>query len=232
MAISGTNLFSPDIAELTEEAFERAGLKLSNGYDLRTARRSIDFMLLEWQNRGINLWTVDEVVSATLVKGTASYTLEDNTIAVIEILLRENDGSVSTQTDFDMGRISRDVYSGIPNKLVEGRPIQVYIDRQVESVVATVWPVPDESSKYKLVYYRMRAMYDAGAGGAYNPDVPNRFWPALVSGLAYSIALKRPEAASRIQVLKQDYEFQFKMAADEDREKAAIRFYPGGYNVR
>ena len=212
---------------------ERAGLKLSSGYDLKTARRSIDFMLLEWQNRGINLWTVEEKITSDLVKSTAKYTLAADTIAVLEVLLRQNSGDVSKQTDFELGRISRDAYVGITNKLVEGRPTQVFVDRQQDpntGVTVTLWPVPDKNTTYKLVYYRMRAMYDSGPGGTYNPDVPNRFWPAFVAGLAYNVALKRPESMGRLSILKQSYEEEFKIAADEDREKAPLRFYPGGYN--
>jgi hypothetical protein len=232
LAVTETNTFAPDIAEMAEEAYERAGLKLSSAYDLRTARRSIDFMLLGWQNRGVNLWTVEEQITSDLVKGTSKYTLKEDTIAVFEVLLRQYSGDVSKQTDFELGRISRDVYGGITNKLVEGRPTQVFVDRQQNpdtGVTATLWPVPDKNTTYKLVYYRMRAMYDSGPGGTYNPDVPNRFWPAFVAGLAYNVALKRPDATDRLQILKQSYEEEFQLAADEDREKAPLRFFPGGY---
>jgi len=233
LAVTETNTFAPDIGEMAEEAYERAGLKLSSAYDLRTARRSIDFMLLEWQNRGVNLWTVEEQISPDLDKSIGKYILAADTIAVLEVLLRQDSGVVASQSDFELGRISRDVYAGITNKLVEGRPTQVFIDRQQNQdtgVTATLWPVPDEDAKYKLVYYRMRAMYDSGPGGTYNPDVPNRFWPAFVAGLAYNVALKRPEASDRLQILKQSYEESFQFAADEDREKAPLRFYPGGYS--
>lgn len=229
MATSGAYLFSPDIAEVVEEAYELAGLEMRTGYDLRTARRSIDLMMLEWQNRGVNLWTVEEKKSSLLTSGTASYALDSSTIAVLEVLLREDDGNTSKQTDYSLGRISRDSYSGIPTKLTTGRPVQVYIDRQQGAVNATLWPIPDSSTKYKLVYYRMRRIADSGPGGAYNPDVPDRFWPALTAGLAYQIAMKRPEASDRVGMLKSVYDEQFRLAAAEDREKAPIRFYPGGY---
>jgi hypothetical protein len=229
MAVSGTYTFSPDIGEIAEEAYERAGLELANGYDLRTARRSLDLLFLEWQNRGINLWTVDEQKTSTLTADVATVTLASNTVAVLEMVLRENDGDATAQSDIELSRISRDTYYGIPTKLSTGRPTQVYIDRKVDSVTATLWQVPDKSGTYTLVYNRVRRMADAGPGGTYTADVPDRFWPALISGLAYKLALKRPEASGRVPILKQDYEEQFGLAAAEDREKAPLRFVPGGY---
>jgi len=230
VAVNTAITFTPDVGDIVEEAFERAGLDLRSAYDLRSARRSLDLMLLEWQNRGINLWTIDQQNSGFLTEGTATYTLAANTIAVMEVMLRQNDGVEATQMDYEMGRISRDTYSGIPNKLTQSKPVQVYIDRQQDAVTATVWPVPDSSTKYKLVYYRMKRMTDVGPGSSYNADVPDRFWPALVAGLAFNVAMKKPEAQGRVQFLKQAYEEQFAFAADEDREKAPVRFYPGGYN--
>jgi hypothetical protein len=238
MAVNTVTSFSPDVGDVVEEAFERAGLEMVSGYDLRSARRSLDLMCIEWANRGINLWTVEELKytlnpdgsgTQTLVKGTGTYQLRDNTVSVLEVVLRTDDEDTSLQTDYELNRISRETYMGIPSKLTEGRPTQVYIDRQQGKVEAKVWPVPDESSKYKIIYTRVRRMTDSGPGGTYNPDVPDRFWPALVAGLAYNIACKRPEAASRIEMLKANYEQQFTLAAEEDREKAAVRFYPGGY---
>ena len=229
MGVNPTTSFLPDIGEIVEEAYERAGLEMQSGYDLRTARRSLDLMMLEWQNRGINLWTVEQVDLGLLIAGTAAYPLASGTIAVLEVLLRENEGVTATQVDYEMGRISRDTYAGIPNKLTQAKPVQVYVDRQQGEVKINLWPTPDSSTKYKIIYYRIRRMTDTGPGGTYDADVPDRFWPALIAGLAYNIALKRPEASERVQLLKQAYEEQFAFAADEDREKAPIRFYPGGY---
>ena len=229
MGVNPTTRFLPDIREIVEEAYERAGLEMQSGYDLRTARRSLDLMMLEWQNRGVNLWTVEQVDLGLLTAGTADYALASGTIAVLEVLLRENEGVTATQVDYEMGRISRDTYAGIPNKLTQAKPVQVYVDRQQGEVKINLWPTPDSSTKYKIIYYRMRRMTDTGPGGTYDADVPDRFWPALIAGLAYNIALKRPEASERVQLLKQAYEEQFAFAADEDREKAPIRFYPGGY---
>lgn len=239
MAVNTTTSFLPDIGEIAEEAFERAGLTMVSGYDLRTARRSLDLLLIEWQNRGINLWSVDEVKydsvgdgegTETLVEGTATYTLRPNTMAVLDAVLRENDGTETTQTDIVMSRISRNTYYSIPNKLTQAKPTQIYVDRRQSAVNITLWPVPDASEKYKIIYTRVRRMYDSGPGGQYDSDVPDRFWPALISGLAYKIALKRPEAAGRVGMLKQDYEEIFSHASDEDREKAPIRFVPWSYS--
>jgi hypothetical protein len=239
VAVTSTTTFLPNIGEITEEAFERAGLEMTSGYDLRTARRSLDLLLLEWQNRGINLWAVEEITydslgtglgTETLVEGTGAYTLRSETISVLQMLIRENDGVETTQSDIELSRISRNSYYAIPSKLTQAKPTQVYIDRQRDSVIANLWPVPSESDKYKLIYTRIRRLYDTGPGGTYDSDVPDRFWPALVAGLAYKIALKRPEASGRISVLKQDYDEQFNLAADEDREKAPVRFVPGGYS--
>ena len=229
MAVNTATDFLPDVGEIVEEAYERAGLEMQSGYDLRTARRSLDLMMLEWQNRGINLWTVEEKDYGLLSEGVATYTLAAGTLAVLEVLLRENDGDTATQVDYEMGRVSRDTYAGIPNKLTQAKPVQVYVNRLQGSTTISVWPVPESSSKYKIIYYRIRRMTDTGPGGTYDADVPDRFWPALVAGLAYNIALKRPESADRVQLLKQAYEEQFAFAADEDREKAPVRFYPGGY---
>ena len=241
MAVNTATNFTPDVGDLVEEAFERAGLELVSGYDLKSARRSLDLMFMEWANRGINLWTVEETTISKdsdgvalspvnlLQKSAYIYQCDDDTVSVLEMVLRTNDGDVSTQIDYDLNRISRSTYLGIPAKLTEGRPTQVYVDRQQGKVLISLWPGPDESSKYMIKYNRIRRMTDSGPGGTYNADVPDRFWPALVAGLAYNVACKRPEALNRVEMLKRNYEEQFSLAADEDREKAPVRFYPGGY---
>lgn len=212
---------------MAEEAFERAGLELRSGYDLQTARRSMNFMSLEWANRGINLWTVEQGTQA-LSSGTASYTLPADTIDLIEYQLRTNAGNSDTQSDFALTRISVSEYAQIPNKLSQGSPLQIYIDRQRAAPVAYFWPVPDDAQTYTLAYWRLRRIQDVGTGGANIIDVPARFLPCLVAGLAYYVAMKRPEVADRVIPLKQEYEFQWELAAAEDREKASVRLIPGG----
>lgn len=248
MAISDTYIFNPDITEIVEEAYERAGLEMRSGNDLRTARRSLNILTLEWQNRGLNLWTVDgpNKISATsggsslttnyLQKGVASYRLDSATTSLLDIVIRINDEDASTQSDYHMSRISQPTYASLPNKLSQGRPLQYYLQRkEILDVAAggsdqysdiTLWPVPDKDSEYKLLYWRVKRISDTGDDASNTMQVPDRFIPALISGLSYQIACKRPEATQKIGILKQMYEEQFQMAAEEDREKTSARFVP------
>jgi hypothetical protein len=231
MTTSGTSSFDLQISDLFEEAYERAGSELRSGYDFRTARRSFNLLTSEWANRGINLWTV-ESGSIALVAGTATYNLPVDTIDLIEHVIRQNPGNASTQTDINISRISVSTYSTIPNKLNRGRPIQVYINRQsgiatpagIQYPTITVWPVPSDNS-YTFVYWRLRRLQDAGNGDG-TADIPYRFLPALTAGLAYQIAMKLPEAAPRLPMLQAEYERQWQLASEEDREKAPVRFVP------
>lgn len=224
MPTSGTTNFDMDFTEIAEEAWERAGREMRTGYDLRTARRSMNLLTIEWQNRGINMWTIDEG-SVNLVEGTATYALPADTIDLLEHTIRTGEGNISTQSDINISRISVSTYASIPNKLSQGRPIQLYIDRGQANPSVTVWPVPDASSTYVLKYWRMRRIEDAGKG-VETPDVNFRFLPCLVAGLAYYIAQKDAELAPRIPMLQTEYERQFDLAAQEDREKASIRLVP------
>jgi len=289
--------------EIAEEAWERAGRELRSGYDLQTARRSMNLMTIEWQNRGINMWTIEQGV-VDLVQGQATYALPDDTIDLLEQSIRTGANNTATQSDLNLNRISISTYSSIPNKITQSRPIQVVIHRdsgqtyptgitlaatasstdttitlsgvaglppagfikleneilnygyivgnvlqncfrgqqgttaathtvggvaipayweQVPAV--TVWPVPDNVQTYQMVYWRMRRVQDAGAG-VETSDMNFRFFPCLVAGLAYYIAMKVPELVDRVPMLKAVYEEQFELAAAEDREKAPIRFVP------
>ena len=221
MATSGTTAFNMDFTEIAEEAWERAGREMRSGYDLRTARRSMNLMTIEWQNRGINLWTIDEG-TVSLVNGTAQYTLPTDTVDLLEQVIRT--GSGSTQQDLTINRISVSTYASIPNKTTTGRPIQFWIERLVDAPKINVWPVPD-SNDYTFKYWRMRRIEDAGAG-VQTADMPFRFLPCLVAGLAYHIAMKVPELAQRVQMLKAAYEEEFDRAASEDRVKTNARFVP------
>jgi len=225
MAIATTNDFNLNIGEVVEEAYERAGLQARTGYDYRTARRSIDMMMLEWQNRGINLWTI-ESGTQTLTADTATYTLPDDTIDLMETHLRLDAGDSSSQSDYQLTRISPTQYSDIPNKLQVGQPTQIWIQRLTTTPQFTLWPVPDSTRTYTVAYYRIRQIYDSGTEGSNNMDVPKRFIPCLVSGLAYYVAMKRPEVTDRLPFLKQEYEEQWKLASEEDRIKASFRFVP------
>jgi len=228
MTTSGTTAFDMDFTEIAEEAWERAGSEMRSGYDLRTARRSMNLLTIEWQNRGINMWTVDSG-AISLVSGTSQYTLPADTIDLMEQVIRTNAGNATTQSDLNISRISVSTYSSIPNKLTTGRPIQVWVERLRDAPKINVWPVPD-SNDYTFVYWRMRRIEDAGSG-IQTPDMNFRFYPCLVAGLAYYIAMKIPDMAPRIEMLKAAYEEQFQLAAGEDREKASVRFVPRAARV-
>ena len=301
MTTTGTTAFNLDLNDLVEEAFERAGLELRTGYDLRTARRSLNLLTIEWANRGINLWTIEQG-QIPMVTGQACYAFPVDTIDLLDQVIRTNNGT-SNQIDINITRISESTYSTLPNKLTQGRPIQVWINRQtgltnpttavltanvtssattidvsdasllasngfinlesetiyyanvtdnqlincargqngttavahlVNTIVYTsnlpsinVWPTPNApGSQYMFVYWRLRRLQDAG-NGVTEQDIPFRFLPCMVSGLAYYIAMKKPEVdPNRVMALKALYEEQFQLAADEDREKAPIRFVP------
>lgn len=228
MAVTGTTDFNLEFTELAEEAWERAGREMRSGYDLKTARRSMNLMTIEWQNRGINMWTIDEGY-INLVQGQSTYDLPADTIDLLEHVIRTGQGNVSTQADLTITRISVSTYATIPNKLQQARPIQVWVQRLRDNPKVTVWPIPDQGTQqqpyYVFKYWRMRRIEDAGSG-IETEDVNFRFYPAMAAGLAYHIATKVPDLADRVPMLKAQYDEQFELAAGEDREKAAIRFVP------
>jgi hypothetical protein len=302
MSTTGTSTFNLDVNDLIEEAFERCGKELRTGYDFRTARRSLNLLTIEWANRGINIWTIEQGV-IPMVTGQATYPLPVDTIDLMDMVVRTNNGVQSNQIDINISRISESTYMTLPNKLAQGRPIQVWINRQsgqenlsgallnanISSTATTidltstsglasagfikidnetisypnvsgnqlincargqngttaaahtanatvtvqnlpsvnVWPTPNSpGSQYTFVYYRMRRIQDAGSG-TYVQDIPFRFIPCMVAGLAYQLSTKLPGVdMNRVPMLKADYEQQFQLAAEEDREKAPIRFVP------
>jgi hypothetical protein len=231
MTTSGTSAFNLDLNSIVEESFERCGAELRTGYDLRTARRSLNLLTIEWANRGINLWTIEQG-SIPLTQGDISYNLPVDTIDLIDHVVRTQSGI--NQTDINITRISVDTYSTIPNKNAQGRPIQVWINRQsgatdpvtgVANPTINVWPSPDQDNFYTFVYWRLRRMQDAG-NGTTTQDIPFRLLPALVAGLAYHLSMKLPNALERVGMLKAVYDEQWGMASDEDREKASLRLAP------
>jgi len=230
MTTTGTTAFNLSVLDLIEEAYERCGVEVRSGYDLRTARRSLNLLSIEWANRGINLWTVEQG-SIPLTQGTISYTLPVDTIDLLDHVVRTGTGA--NQTDINISRISVDTYSTIPNKNAQGRPIQVWINRQSGATTPTgvanptinVWPSLEQSNFYTFVYWRLRRIQDAGNGDN-TQDIPFRFLPCMVAGLAYHLSMKIPEALSRAQMLKGVYEELWQQAADEDREKASLRIAP------
>ena len=240
MTTSGTASFNLDLNDIVEEAFERCGAELRTGYDLRTARRSLNLLTIEWANRGINLWTIEQGV-IPMVQGVNTYDLPDDTIDLLEHQIRTNAGQQNNQTDITISRISVSTYSTIPNKLSQGRPIQVWINRQSGATYptgatpdrhpqVTVWPTPDQGTVsvpyYQFVYWRMRRIQDAGTG-VNTQDIPFRFINAMVAGLAYYLSMKLPNIdLQRAMALKAVYDEQLDLADSEDREKAPIRFIP------
>lgn len=307
MTTSGTASFNLDLNEYVEEAFERAGGQLRTGYDLKTARRSMNLLFADWANRGVNMWTFEQN-AITLTPGQPTYALPDDTVDLLDHVIRTNANVPNNQADLTITRISVSTYATIPNKLIQGRPIQVWVQRLsgsastlpgtvagsvtaadaaipisslagvpnagfvqigteliaynetqpaagaspayllncargqdgtsaaphasgdtiqlVQKQSITVWPTPDTAYTYQFVYWRMRRIQDAGAGGTKTMDVPFRFVPALVAGLAYYIALKIPEGYSRLAELKMQYDEAWQNAANEDQDRAAVRFVP------
>ena len=297
---SGSTSFNLDLTELVEEAFERAGSEMRTGYDLRTARRSLNLMFSDWANRGVNMWTI-ESGTIDLVPGQNTYPLPNDTVDLLEHVIRTQANQTANQADLTITRISVSTYATLPNKLQQARPIQVWVQRldgqtaaplttlassisatdttitltsgnglastgfikignetinygyvdgntlgncfrgqnnttaaihtagdavSVQNLPAvTVWPTPDSSQPYQFVYWRLRRTQDAG-GGVNVMDVPFRFVPCMAAGLAYYIAMKVPGGMDRLQVLKAQYDEAWSMAAQEDQEKAAVRFVP------
>lgn len=312
MTTSGTASFNLDLNEMVEEAFERAGSELRTGYDLRTARRSLNLLFADWANRGVNMWTFEQN-TITLAPGQPTYALPDDTVDLLDHVIRTNANQPNNQADLTITRISVSTYATIPNKLIQGRPIQVWVQRLSgsESLLAatlqagisatattipvtslagiptagfvrigaeligfnetqpaaggnpayllnctrgqgdttaalhlasvpmylsqkqsiTVWPTPDTAYTYQFVYWRMRRIQDAGSGGTKTMDVPFRFIPCLAAGLAYYIALKVPEGLSRLDILKAQYDEAWNNAANEDQDRAAVRFVPRQYFI-
>ena len=235
MTTTGTAIFNLDLNNIIEEAFERAGSELRSGYDMRTARRSLNLLTIEWANRGINLWTIEQGQIA-MDQGQITYDLPVDTIDLMDMVIRTQTGI--EQTDININRISVSTYATIPNKNAQGRPIQVWINRQSGADVPNdllpsgyetqypqinVWPAPDQSNFYTFVYWRLRRIQDAG-DYTNTTDVNFRFLPCLVAGLAYYLSLKfKPD---RTAALKAIYEEEWARAAAEDRETARISFVP------
>ena len=239
MTTTGVANFDMNFTEIAEEAYERAGREMRTGYDFRTARRSLNLLTIEWANRGINLWTIEEG-EIPLVLNQVSYNLPVDTIDLLEHVTRVGTGS--SQQDLSITRISVSTYATIPNKNSTGRPIQLWVNRQsgatypiggrpegtdpttgVDHPQIYVYPAPDQSNYYTFVYWRLRRIQDAG-NGINTQDIPFRFLTCLIAGLAYYLAVKI--APDRIQSLKDQYEEQWKFAAEEDRDKSPVRFVP------
>lgn len=227
MATSGTYAFTLDLADVMEEAYERIGDELRTGYDYKTARRSLDLLLLEWQSKGLNLWAVKNA-SLPLVSGTYAYTLDSDRLDIVEGLLRTDEGDPDKQTDLSMKRVSISNYATQTNKLTTGRPTQYWVERTHTSITVNVWPVPDGTTAYVFNYYYMERIQDTGKPASNTLAVPDRHLPALVSGLAYYLAIKKNPGLA--EGLKAIYDEQWQLAADATRNKASFFVKPGGYS--
>jgi hypothetical protein len=214
MATSGSRNFNLDVGEVIEEAYERCGLEVRTGYDARTARRSLNLMFADWANRGLNLWTVKQG-TITLTQGQAQETLLDDVVDLLDVVVRRNG------TDFEVERISRGEYATLPNKTTQGRTSQYWLDRQIDPVI-NLWAVPENSTD-QLIYYYVRRIEDADSL-VDTTDMPFRFFPCMVAGLAYYMAMKR--APERVQMLKSVYEEEFQRAADEDQGRTPLKLQP------
>ena len=214
MAVSGSRNFELNVAEIIEEAYERCGLEARTGYDFKTARRSLNLMFADWANRGLNLWTVKQGTQA-LTAGTATYAFTADYTDLLEVVIRRSG------TDYELDRMSRGDYLTLPSKTTEGRPSQYFYNRQITPEV-TLWPTPDSSTD-TLVYYYVQRMDDADTL-LNTTDAPYRFYPCMVAGLSYYIAMKK--APERIQLLKAVYEEEFQRAADEDEDRVPLKLQP------
>jgi|TARA_R110002073_G_scaffold97492_1_gene224203 hypothetical protein len=214
MALSDSKDFELDVAEYIEEAFERCGLEVRTGYDLRTAKRSLNLMLAEWANRGLNQWTIKQR-SLALVQADGEYPLSTDIIDVLSVVLRRNN------TDYALSRVSRDTFISIPNKTTQGRPSQFFLDRQ-NTPNLKIWPVPENDTDV-IIYDALTRMDDADSQ-VNTMDMPFRFYPCLAAGLAYYISMKR--APDRIQLLKAVYEEEFERAMTEDRDRSSFNVVP------
>jgi hypothetical protein len=218
MATSGSRDFQPDVAEWIEEAYERCGLEMRTAYDARTARRSLNILFADWANRGLNQWTINNV-SQTLTQGTESYSLNSYVVDVLDVVLRRTVNSVAT--DYQMTQVGRSEYWNIPSKSTQARPTQYFLDKQ-ETPKIYVWPAPENSTDVIKMNQILR-IEDADAS-ANDVQVPFRFYPCLVAGLAYYIAQKR--APDRIQILKGMYEEEFARALAQDEDRGPLRVKP------
>jgi len=215
MATSGSTDFDLDVAEIIEEAYERCGLEVRTGYDIKTARRSMNLMFADWANRGLNLWTVKQA-TLSLTAGTATYTLDSSYTDLLEVSLRRSG------TDFELSRMSRGEYLGLPNKTTQGRPSQYFYNRQVTPEI-TLWATPENSTD-TLIYYYVKRIEDVDTF-TNTTDAPFRFLPCIVAGLAYYLSMKK--APDRVQLLKSVYEEEFQRAADEDEDRVPLKIQPG-----
>jgi len=220
MAVSGSTDFELDVSDYIEEAFERCGLEVRTGYDLKTAKRSLNLMLAEWANRGLNQWTIAQR-SQALTQGDGEYTIGTDVIDILSVVVRRD------STDYSLDRLSREEYLTIPTKTTQGRPSQFFLDRQI-SPNLKIWPIPENSTD--VLYYDALTRMDDADTFTNTLEVPFRFYPCLAAGLAYYIAIKR--SPQRAQLLKAVYEEEMERAIQEDRDRASFTIEPAYQYLR
>ena len=225
MATSGTHTFNLDLSDIMEEAYDLCGSELRTGYDFRGAKRALNLVFLEWQNKGLNLWTVEQA-TASIVAGTNTYAAESSAVEIVDAFIRTDAGDVNSQFDQTLTRISRTEYQHQSNKLTQSKPTQFYVDKGASSINIVLWSTPDDSETYTLVYDYIQRIEDTGNVASNNADVPARYLPCLTYALAYNLACKMPEAQNRVPMIKQRYDELWRDVADADREKASVRFVP------
>ena len=223
MATSGTTAFTLDLGDIMEEAYDLCGSELRSGYDYRGAKRALNLIFLEWQNKGLNLWTVEQG-TASVVEGTSSYTIDSSALDVVDVFLRTNAGNTANQFDQRLNRISKTEYNHQSNKLNKAKPTQFYVDKGTSSIEIVLWSTPD--APYTLVYDFIQKIEDTGDIASNNADVPARYLPCLTYALAYNLACKSPEAQQRVPMIRQRYNELWKDVSDADRERASVRFVP------
>ena len=225
MATSGTTTFNLDIGDILEEAYDLCGMEIRSGYQYRGAKRALNLVFLEWQNKGTNLWSIEQNTQA-ITAGTNSYALPSSALDVVDAFIRTDSGDISKQFDQRLNRISRTEYNHQATKLNQSKPTQFYIDKGASTSNIVLWSTPDSTATYTLVYDYIQRIEDVGEPTSNNADVPARYLPCLTYALAYNIACKNPEALNRIPMIKQRYDELWDDVSDADREKASVRFVP------
>ena len=227
MATSGTTTFNLDLSDIMEEAYELCGLTMRSGYDYRTARRALNLIFLEWQNKGLNLWKIEQATQ-TLTAGTSSYAAETSALEIVDAFIRTDSGDTNKQFDQQLTRISRTEYNHQAKKLLRSKPTQFFADKGTSGINIVLWATPDDSQTYTLVYDYIKRIEDAGSVASNNADVPARYLPCLTYALAYNIACKEPEALNKVNMIRGRYLELWDEVSDADRERAAVKFVPGG----
>ena len=225
MATSGTTTFNLDMSEIMEEAYDLCGLELRSGYSYRSAKRALNLVFLEWQNKGLNLWTIEQD-STVLTAGTNSYTADASALDIVDVFIRTDSADANKQFDQRLNRISRTEYAHQASKLTQSKPTQFFVDKDNDSVKIVLWATPDSAQTYTLVYDYVKRIEDVGATATLNADVPSRYLPCLTYALAYNLACKSPEAQQRVPMIRQRYMELWEEVTEADREKAPVRFVP------